>query len=148
MWIHSWNRLLQRVKAISLFIFFQSLNGQNIYNSCCTLHIDFSKLSTLNVRYNSDKSRDYTNPNLPAGDMANNGAGLIGNGGTPGAGGPMEGMGMMGSGAGLGVPQLANANPASGKCYFTKWEMAVDVFFLFISHINYFGTYKLLFFTN
>ncbi len=47
---------------------FQSLNGQNIYNGCCTLRIDFSKLPSLNVKYNNDKSRDYTNPNLPSGD--------------------------------------------------------------------------------
>jgi polypyrimidine tract-binding protein 1 len=45
-----------------------SLHGQNIYNSCCTLHIDYSKLNTLNVKYNNEKSRDYTNPLLPAGD--------------------------------------------------------------------------------
>lgn len=46
----------------------QSLDGQNIYNSCCTLRIDYSKMSSLNVKYNNDKSRDYTNPNLPTGD--------------------------------------------------------------------------------
>ena len=46
----------------------QSLHGQNIYNACCTLHIDYSKLNTLNVKYNNEKSRDYTNPLLPAGD--------------------------------------------------------------------------------
>uniref|UniRef100_A0A672QZI4 Polypyrimidine tract-binding protein 2-like n=1 Tax=Sinocyclocheilus grahami TaxID=75366 RepID=A0A672QZI4_SINGR len=45
-----------------------SLDGQNIYNSCCTLRIDFSKLVNLNVKYNNDKSRDYTRPELPAGD--------------------------------------------------------------------------------
>ncbi|XP_066517741.1 polypyrimidine tract-binding protein 2b [Hoplias malabaricus] len=45
-----------------------SLDGQNIYNSCCTLRIDFSKLVNLNVKYNNDKSRDYTRPDLPAGD--------------------------------------------------------------------------------
>jgi hypothetical protein len=49
---------------------FQSLNGQNIYNGCCTLRIDFSKLQALNVKYNNDKSRDYTNPNLPSGEGA------------------------------------------------------------------------------
>ncbi|KAF3835858.1 hypothetical protein F7725_028416 [Dissostichus mawsoni] len=37
-----------------------ALDGQNIYNSCCTLRIDFSKLVNLNVKYNNDKSRDYT----------------------------------------------------------------------------------------
>ena len=43
---------------------FQALNGQNVYNGCCALHIDFSKLKRLSVRYNNDKSRDYTNPQL------------------------------------------------------------------------------------
>lgn len=46
----------------------QSLDGQNIYNACCTLRIDFSKLTSLNVKYNNDKSRDYTRPDLPSGD--------------------------------------------------------------------------------
>ncbi|KFQ17337.1 Polypyrimidine tract-binding protein 1, partial [Merops nubicus] len=45
-----------------------SLDGQNIYNGCCTLRIDFSKLTSLNVKYNNDKSRDYTRPDLPSGD--------------------------------------------------------------------------------
>lgn len=46
-----------------------SLDGLNIYNGCCTLRIEFSKLNTLNVKYNNDKSRDYTNPNLPSGEL-------------------------------------------------------------------------------
>uniref|UniRef100_A0A8C8LXE1 Polypyrimidine tract-binding protein 1 n=1 Tax=Oncorhynchus tshawytscha TaxID=74940 RepID=A0A8C8LXE1_ONCTS len=45
-----------------------SLDGQNIYNACCTLRINFSKLTSLNVKYNNDKSRDYTRPDLPTGD--------------------------------------------------------------------------------
>merc|ERR1711935_315619 len=45
-------------------------DGQNIYNACCMLRIEYSKLSNLNVKYNNDKSRDYTNPNLPTGDPA------------------------------------------------------------------------------
>lgn len=49
-------------------VLLQSLDGQNIYNSCCTLRIDFSKLVNLNVKYNNDKSRDYTRPDLPTGD--------------------------------------------------------------------------------
>lgn len=48
---------------------FQSLDGQNIYNSCCTLRIDFSKLSALNVKYNNDKSRDFTRADLPTGEL-------------------------------------------------------------------------------
>lgn len=46
----------------------QSLDGQNIYNACCTLRISFSKLTSLNVKYNNDKSRDYTRPDLPTAD--------------------------------------------------------------------------------
>lgn len=48
---------------------FQSLDGQNIYNGCCTLRIDFSKLSALNVKYNNDKSRDFTRADLPTGEL-------------------------------------------------------------------------------
>jgi hypothetical protein len=50
-----------------------SLDGQNIYDACCLLRIEYSRLCNLNVAYNNDKSRDYTNPNLPKGsglDMA------------------------------------------------------------------------------
>lgn len=48
--------------------FSQGLEGLNVYNTCCTLRIDYSKMQNLNVKYNNDKSRDYTNPNLPTGD--------------------------------------------------------------------------------
>ena len=44
-----------------------ALNNQNNYNGCCTLQIDFSKLTTLEVRFNNDKSRDYTNMLLSTG---------------------------------------------------------------------------------
>ncbi len=53
------------------FLSLKSLNGQNIYNGCCTLQIDFSKLHSLNVKYNNDKSRDYTNPILPSSENSN-----------------------------------------------------------------------------
>uniref|UniRef100_A0A671UHA7 Polypyrimidine tract binding protein 1 n=1 Tax=Sparus aurata TaxID=8175 RepID=A0A671UHA7_SPAAU len=46
-----------------------SLDGQNIYNGCCTLRISFSKLTSLNVKYNNEKSRDFTRPDLPSGDI-------------------------------------------------------------------------------
>ena len=45
-----------------------SLDGQNIYTNCCTLRIDYSKLASLNVRFNNLKSRDYTRNDLPTGD--------------------------------------------------------------------------------
>ena len=35
----------------------QALDGQNIYNGCCTLRIDFSKLSNLTVKFNNEKTR-------------------------------------------------------------------------------------------
>ncbi|XP_075997643.1 polypyrimidine tract-binding protein 1-like isoform X2 [Genypterus blacodes] len=44
------------------------LDGQNIYNGCCTLRISFSKLNSLNVKFNNDKSRDFTRPDLPTGE--------------------------------------------------------------------------------
>eukprot|EP00124_Ichthyophonus_hoferi_P001789 Ihof_evm2s104 gene=Ihof_evmTU2s104 len=44
------------------------LDGQNLYSRCCTLKIEDSKLSQLSVKYNNDKSWDFTNPNLPAAD--------------------------------------------------------------------------------
>ncbi|XP_035216807.1 polypyrimidine tract-binding protein 1-like isoform X5 [Stegodyphus dumicola] len=53
-----------------------SLDGQNIYNSCCTLRVEYSKLSNLNVKYNNDKSRDFTNPTLPTGDPTLDNLGL------------------------------------------------------------------------
>ncbi|KAM4634291.1 polypyrimidine tract-binding protein 3 isoform 2-T2 [Polymixia lowei] len=46
-----------------------ALDGQNIYNACCTLRIEFSKLTSLNVKYNNDKSRDFTRLDLPSGDQ-------------------------------------------------------------------------------
>uniref|UniRef100_A0A672LBS0 Polypyrimidine tract binding protein 3 n=1 Tax=Sinocyclocheilus grahami TaxID=75366 RepID=A0A672LBS0_SINGR len=46
----------------------QALDGQNIYNGCCTLRVEFSKLTSLNVKYNNDKSRDFTRLDLPSGD--------------------------------------------------------------------------------
>ncbi|XP_067127981.1 polypyrimidine tract-binding protein 1-like isoform X4 [Centruroides vittatus] len=55
-----------------------SLDGLNIYNACCTLRIEYSKLNNLNVKYNNEKSRDFTNPNLPTGDLALDSLGLTG----------------------------------------------------------------------
>ena len=81
-----------------------SLDGQNIYNACCTLRIEYSKLANLNVKYNNDKSRDYTNPTLPTGDptmdTALNAMGVAAGGG----------QGMLGSPFGVAAMGLA-ANP-------------------------------------
>ncbi|CAH1774321.1 unnamed protein product [Owenia fusiformis] len=65
---NTFQALIQMADAIAAQTSKVSLNGQNIYNGCCQLKIDFSKLPSLNVKYNNDKSRDYTNPNLPTGE--------------------------------------------------------------------------------
>ncbi|XP_075582023.1 polypyrimidine tract-binding protein 3 isoform X4 [Pelecanus crispus] len=46
-----------------------ALDGQSIYTGSCTLRIDFSKLTSLKVKYNNDKSRDFTRIDLPSGDV-------------------------------------------------------------------------------
>uniref|UniRef100_A0A8C0L9Z7 Polypyrimidine tract binding protein 3 n=1 Tax=Canis lupus dingo TaxID=286419 RepID=A0A8C0L9Z7_CANLU len=65
-----WNNTLK--KRGKCYLMYQccclALDGQNIYNACCTLRIDFSKLTSLNVKYNNDKSRDFTRLDLPTGD--------------------------------------------------------------------------------
>jgi hnRNP-L/PTB/hephaestus splicing factor len=45
------------------------LDGKNIYNGCCRLQIEFSKLASLEVKFNNDKSRDYTSILLPTGEI-------------------------------------------------------------------------------
>lgn len=60
----SFQALIEYSDALSAQAAKMALNGQNVYNGCCALHIDFSKLKKLSVRFNNDKSRDYTNPHL------------------------------------------------------------------------------------
>ncbi|XP_039020717.1 polypyrimidine tract-binding protein homolog 3 isoform X2 [Hibiscus syriacus] len=67
-----------------------SLQGRNIYDGCCQLDIQFSNLDELQVHYNNDRSRDFTNPNLPTEQK--------GRSSQPGYGD-----------AGVGFPQMANA---------------------------------------
>lgn len=43
-----------------------ALHGRNIYDGCCQLDIQYSNLTELQVNYNNDRSRDFTNPNLPS----------------------------------------------------------------------------------
>lgn len=81
-----------------------SLDGQNIYNGCNTLKIDYSKLTNLNVKYNNDKSRDFTRPDLPTGDP--NLDQVMQMGGNPMGGHP----GMMASPF-PGMPGIATLSP-------------------------------------
>lgn len=43
----------------------KQLNNQNIYSNCCTLSIQYSDLDDVNVKFNNEKTRDFTNPDLP-----------------------------------------------------------------------------------
>ncbi|CAD5210239.1 unnamed protein product [Bursaphelenchus okinawaensis] len=67
---HTFQALIQFSEANAAQTAKSALDGQNIFNNCCNLRIDYSKLATLNVKYNNDKSRDYTNPLLPPGELS------------------------------------------------------------------------------
>ncbi|XP_068449022.1 polypyrimidine tract-binding protein 1b isoform X2 [Clinocottus analis] len=88
-----------------------SLDGQNIYNGCCALRISFSKLTSLNVKYNNEKSRDFTRPDLPAGD-GQPGMEAMGSAFTPGiiSAGPY-------AGATHGFPPAFTLQPAMSSHY-------------------------------
>ncbi|XP_021235968.1 polypyrimidine tract-binding protein 3 isoform X2 [Numida meleagris] len=60
--------LIQYAEPVNAYYAKMALDGRNIYNACCTLHIDFSKLTSLKVKYNNEKSRDFTRFDLPAAD--------------------------------------------------------------------------------
>ncbi|XP_035246413.1 polypyrimidine tract-binding protein 3 isoform X3 [Anguilla anguilla] len=84
-----------------------TLDGQNIYNACCTLRVEFSKLTSLNVKYNNDKSRDFTRLDLPSGDgQATLDPGMTAAFGAPGIiSSPYPGA--AGFGPAIGFPQPA-----------------------------------------
>lgn len=81
----------------------QALNGQNIYAGCCTLRIQFSKQDSLVIKYNNEKSRDFTDPSLPSGPS---GGGAYGS--VPDL--PLGGSALGAYGAtSLGMPAAASA---------------------------------------
>eukprot|EP00003_Mantamonas_plastica_P022536 TRINITY_DN385_c0_g1_i5.p1 TRINITY_DN385_c0_g1~~TRINITY_DN385_c0_g1_i5.p1 ORF type:complete len:619 (+),score=203.01 TRINITY_DN385_c0_g1_i5:1505-3361(+) len=70
-----------------------ALNGKDIYDGCNTLSLQYSPNQTLNVKANNERTRDFTNPNLPAhASMTDSSSGF------PPVGGAM-------AGAGFGMPQ-------------------------------------------
>ncbi|NWW44383.1 PTBP3 protein, partial [Pedionomus torquatus] len=60
--------LLQYADPMNAFYAKMALDGQSIYAACCTMHVDFSKFSSLKIKYNNDKSRDFTRVDLPSGN--------------------------------------------------------------------------------
>ncbi|CAI9102948.1 OLC1v1001350C1 [Oldenlandia corymbosa var. corymbosa] len=69
-----------------------NLQGRNIYDGCCQLDIQFSNLDELQVNYNNERSRDFTNPSLPSEQKGRSSH-------------PGPGYGEVG----VGYPQMANA---------------------------------------
>ncbi|KAK2979632.1 hypothetical protein RJ640_020124 [Escallonia rubra] len=79
-----------------------SLQGRNIYDGCCQLDIQFSNLDELQVNYNNERSRDFTNPSLPSEQK--------GRPSQPGYGDAGGMYSLQGSGARtVGFPQMGNA---------------------------------------
>ncbi|KAK2521497.1 Ptbp3 [Columba livia] len=46
----------------------KTLNGQGIFTSDCFIRVDYSKFTSLAIKYNNEKSRDFTRLDLPSGD--------------------------------------------------------------------------------
>ncbi|KAM6230099.1 polypyrimidine tract-binding protein 3 [Porphyrio hochstetteri] len=60
--------LLQYADPTSAYYAKVSLDGHCIYTACCTIRIHFSRLTDLKVKYNNNKSRDFTRFDLPSGE--------------------------------------------------------------------------------
>ncbi|GAB2275289.1 hypothetical protein Dimus_010049 [Dionaea muscipula] len=58
--------LIQYQSRQSAMTALNSLQGRNIYDGCCQLDIQYSNLDELQVNYNNDRTRDFTNSSLPA----------------------------------------------------------------------------------
>ncbi|BFZ24179.1 hypothetical protein BsWGS_27218 [Bradybaena similaris] len=94
---NTFQAFLQFADPIFAAVAKNSLDNQNIYNGCNTMKVDYSRLTSVDVKYNNDRSRDFTRPDLPAGDSVDNDIG--------------HAPGILGSGANaLGVAGLAGFN--------------------------------------
>uniref|UniRef100_A0A7N8XNF3 Polypyrimidine tract binding protein 3 n=1 Tax=Mastacembelus armatus TaxID=205130 RepID=A0A7N8XNF3_9TELE len=109
-----------------------SLDGQNIYNGCCTLRIDFSKLSALNVKYNNDKSRDFTRADLPTGELEPS---------------PTFGVALPPYGAAAFPPTFHQHTGETGTIIFvlSSFKVIYSVFFLFLGVYGDVQRVKILF---
>ncbi|NXN12372.1 PTBP3 protein, partial [Indicator maculatus] len=61
--------LLEYANPMNAYCAKMALNGQSIFNACCILHVEFSRLPSLKIKYNNHKSRDFTRFDLPRGDV-------------------------------------------------------------------------------
>eukprot|EP00697_Spironema_sp_BW2_P016336 gnl/Spiro4/7522_TR3936_c0_g1_i1.p1 gnl/Spiro4/7522_TR3936_c0_g1~~gnl/Spiro4/7522_TR3936_c0_g1_i1.p1 ORF type:complete len:518 (+),score=121.47 gnl/Spiro4/7522_TR3936_c0_g1_i1:87-1556(+) len=137
--------LLQYADVLSATVAKQQLDGQNIYQNCCTLRIQFSNLPELNVKYNNDHQRDLLNPYLPTGPSEGGADGAahtpaaaaatygaaVGFPGalTPQFGGLGLGVGMPGIDTGRPVVIVSNLNTelVTPDCLFTLFGVYGDV---------------------
>lgn len=78
-----------------------SLQGRNIYDGCCQLDVQFSNLDELQVNYNNDRSRDFTNPSLPSEQKGRSSQGGYGDAGS------MYALQASGN-RGVGFPQMGD----------------------------------------
>ncbi len=60
--------LVQFERAEDAAVAMERFQGKNIYSGCNTLSIQYSNLPDITVKYNNDRSYDFTNPSLPAGE--------------------------------------------------------------------------------
>ncbi|KAJ4747723.1 Polypyrimidine tract-binding protein-like protein [Rhynchospora pubera] len=58
-----------------------ALHGRNIYDGCCQIEIQYSNLQELQVHYNGERSRDFTNPELPVDNRSSSSQSGYGDGG-------------------------------------------------------------------
>ncbi|KAG6624204.1 polypyrimidine tract-binding protein homolog 3 isoform X1 [Carya illinoinensis] len=93
--------LIQYQSRQSAVVARTALQGRNIYDGCCQLDIQFSNLDELQVNFNNERSRDFTNPNLPTEQK--------GRSPQPGYGDAGGMYALQASGRGVAFPQMANA---------------------------------------
>ena len=69
--------LVQFERAEDAAVAMERFQGKNIYSGCNTLNIQYSNLPDITVKYNNDRSYDFTNPTLPAGEQGLGGDALL-----------------------------------------------------------------------
>ncbi len=69
--------LVQFERAEDAAVAMERFQGKNIYSGCNTLNIQYSNLPDITVKYNNDRSYDFTNPSLPAGEQGLGGDALL-----------------------------------------------------------------------
>lgn len=108
-----------------------SLQRQNIYSGCCTLNISFSTFPSITVKYNNDRSRDFTNPALPTGPNPSYGGAGGGYGGSPSYGGlAPAAVGWGASPYGMpGMPPVASGSKVLICSNFDPEQITPDIIF-------------------